>query len=106
MTPALESWVTLAIQVPLVGLFIIFSIVMIEKFLKSIDALTKAFANSIETITKSFVDSAEKRDVAWREFFNQQREANSAAIGNMADRFSSEIHALSKEVAEMRGFCK
>lgn len=103
MTPTVESWISLAIQIPLVGLFIYFSITMIEKFLKSISDITKTFAASIEVINKSFVDSADKRDGAWRDFFNQQREANAQAIQNMAVRFSDEIRAIGKEVSEMRG---
>lgn len=103
MTPVAESWVGLAIQIPLVGLFIYFSIMMIEKFLKSISELTAAFSKSIEAVNKSFVDSADKRDIAWRDFFNQQREANNASIANMAQRFSDEIRVLGKEIAELRG---
>jgi len=101
MTPA-DNWITLAIQVPLVGLFIYFSIVMIDKFLKAIGDLTKAFSLTVETITKSFVDSADKRDAAWRDFFNQQREANAQAIQNMAVRFSDEIRVIGKEVSALR----
>jgi hypothetical protein len=106
MTPAIESWVSLAIQIPLVGLFIIFSIMMIDKFLKSISDMTKAYSNSIEVVTKTFVDSADKRDAAWREFFSQQREANNQSIQNMAIRFSDEIRAIGKDVAAMRGEMK
>ncbi|MBI5942885.1 MAG: hypothetical protein HY864_00835 [Chloroflexi bacterium] len=106
MTPIAESWITLAIQVPLVGLFIAFSLMMIDKFLKSIQQLTAAFAASVEAVTKSFVESGDKRDAAWRDFFNQQREANNMAIQNMAVRFSDEIRALGKEVSELRGLHK
>ena len=107
MTPSsVETWITLAIQVPLVGLFIYFSITMIDKFLKSISEITKNFASSIELINKSFVDSADKRDAAWRDFFNQQRESHGQSIQAMATRFSDEIRAIGKEVSEMRGQSK
>lgn len=92
MTPAVESWISLAIQIPLVGLFIWFSL-----------RLVSAFLTSNETITKNFVESMDRRDQAWREFIREQREANNAAIQNMASRFSDEIRALGKEVAAMRG---
>jgi hypothetical protein len=49
------------------------------------------------------VESADKRDAAWRDFFNQQREANAQAIQNMAVRFSDEIRVQGKEIAELRG---
>lgn len=103
MTPTVESWITLAIQIPLVGLFIFFSMAMIDKFLRSISEITKTFAASIEAINKTFVESADKRDAAWRDFFNQQREANANAIQNMAVRFSDEIRNIGKEVAELKG---
>lgn len=103
MTPTVESWITLAIQIPLVGLFIFFSMALIDKFLRSISEITKTFATSIETISRTFVDSSDKRDVAWREFFNQQRESNAHAIQNMAVRFSDEIRNMGKEIAELKG---
>ena len=102
MTQA-ETWISLAIQIPLVGLFIYFSILLIDKFLKSIDSIVKSFALTVESITKAFVDSTDSRDQAWRDFFNAQREQNNAAISHMAERFSTEIRAIGKEVAEIRG---
>ncbi len=81
MTPAIETWIGLAIQIPLVGIFVYFTLIIIDKFLKSIDT----------------------RDAAWREFFNQQRQANNEAISNMAERFAGEIRSLGKEIAELRG---
>lgn len=81
-TPSsLEAYIGLLIQIPLVGIFVWFSLDLIAKFLKSIDA----------------------RDEQWRAFFNQQREANNQAIDNMARRFADEIRALGKEVAELKG---
>lgn len=80
MTPALD-YVGLLIQIPLVGIFVWFTLLIIDKFLKSIDT----------------------RDAAWRDFMNQQRQANNDAIANMAARFSDEIRALGKEVSELRG---
>lgn len=102
-TASVEAWISLAIQIPLVGLFIYFSIMVIDKFLKTLSELTAAYARSVETVSKSFVDSADKRDAAWREFFNSQREANNQSIQNMAQRFSDEIRTLGKEVAQLRG---
>lgn len=98
-----ETWISLAIQIPLVGLFIYFSILLIDKFLKSIDSIVKSFAASIENITKTFVASADARDQAWRDFFNALRDNNNASIAHMAERFSTEIRAQGKEVAELRG---
>lgn len=87
-----EAWLGLAVQIPIVGIFVWFSLQLISYFLKSID----------------------ERDKQWREFLKQQadttnvqmtqqREANNAAIASMAARFADEIRALGKEVAELRG---
>jgi len=76
-----EAWLGLAIQIPLVVIFVWFSLQLISVFLKSIDS----------------------RDAQWREFFNQQRIANNEAIANMAQRFADEIRILGKEIAELRG---
>lgn len=84
MTPSTEAWISLAIQIPLVGIFVWFSLQLISYFLNSID----------------------KRDAAWREFINSQREANNLSIANMATRFSDEIRILGKEIAELRGEIK
>ena len=81
MSTTLEGWIGLLVQIPLVGIFVWFSLQLISYFLKSIDT----------------------RDQAWREFMNQQREANNMAIQHMATRFSDEIRALGKEIAELKG---
>ena len=77
----LEAWVGLAVQIPVVALFVWFSLQIISYFLKSIDA----------------------RDEQWRIFFNQQREANNQSIQSMAARFADEIRVMGKEIAELRG---
>jgi len=84
VTTQAETWIGLAIQIPLVGIFVYFTLIIIDKFLKSIDT----------------------RDAAWREFFNTQREANNQSIASMAERFATEIRSLGKEIAELRGNVK
>lgn len=76
-----ETWLGLLIQIPLVGIFVWFSLQLITVFLKSIDA----------------------RDAQWRDFFKQQQAANNEAIAHMAQRFADEIKAIGKEVAELKG---
>ena len=77
----IESYIGLLIQIPLVGIFVWFSLQLISIFLKSLDA----------------------RDQQWRLFIEQERRANHEAIANMAARFSDEIRVLGKEVSELRG---
>lgn len=75
-----DAWLSLAIQVPLVGIFVSFSLILVDKFLKSMDL----------------------RDSSWRDFLDRQQSTNQTAMANMATRFSDEIHMLGKEVAELR----
>lgn len=81
MTTNMEAYVGLLIQIPLVGIFVWFSLQLIATFLKAI----------------------EQRDQAWREFLAQQRTFDREAIAHMAQRFSDEIRTLGSEVAEFRG---
>ena len=79
-----EPYVGLLIQVPLVGIFVWFALALIKMFNESID----------------------KRDVAWRDFLEQQRKSNNEAIAHMAERFADEIKTTGKEVAALRGALK
>ena len=81
MTSSTEAWVSLAIQIPIVGIFVWLSLQLIASFLKALD----------------------QRDKSWQEFLAAQREADRGSIGGMAQRFSDEIRALGKDIAEMRG---
>ena len=77
----MEAYLGLLIQIPLVGIFVWFSLQLISIFLKAIDT----------------------RDAAWRMFIEQERKANNDAIEHMATRFSDEIRTLGKEISELRG---
>ena len=81
MTPNVEAYIGLLIQIPLVGIFVWFSLQLISTFLKAI----------------------EQRDQAWRDFLAQQRSYDREAIAHMAQRFSDEIRTLGAEVAQFRG---
>jgi hypothetical protein len=79
-----EGYIGLLIQVPLVGIFVWFSLKIVSIFMSSLDS----------------------RDKQWQDFLEQQRKANNEAIAHMAQRFSDEIKQLGKEVAELRGALK
>lgn len=81
MSANIEAYIGLLIQIPLVGIFVWFSLQLITTFLKAI----------------------EQRDQAWREFLSQQRSYDREAIAHMAQRFSDEIRTLAGEVSEFRG---
>lgn len=79
-----DAYIGLLIQIPLVGIFVWFSLKLIDMFLKSIDT----------------------RDAQWRSFIEQERKANADALGYMASKFADEIRVIGKEVAELRGSAK
>lgn len=68
-------------QIPLVGIFVWFSLVLIRTFLGNL----------------------ERRDEQWQKFFEEQRVSYHEAIASMASRFGDEIRSVGKEVAELRG---
>jgi len=76
-----DSYISLLIQIPLVGIFVWFSLRLISIFMASL----------------------EKRDEQWRVFLEEQRQSSQDAIAHMAGRFADEIKALGKEVAEIKG---
>jgi len=80
----IEQYIGLLIQVPLVGIFVWFSLAMI----------------------KLFTDLIDRRDKAWQEFLKQQQETNNNAIKAMAERFADEIRSLGKEIASLHGEMK
>ena len=76
MTPEL---IGLLVQIPLVGIFVWFSLQLIAIFLKAIDA----------------------RDQQWRAWMEAERHANNEALKNMAERFANEIHNLQQRIGEL-----
>ncbi len=76
-----ENYISLLAQIPLVGIFVWFSLRLITVFMASL----------------------EKRDEQWRVFLEQQRLTSQDAMAHMAGRFADEIKAIGKEVAEIRG---
>ena len=77
MEAALNSYIGLLIQVPLVGMFIWFTLRQ----------------------NKDFLTAMERRDEQWREFLNNHTESTNQAIGRIAE----EVKHLAREVSEMRG---
>jgi hypothetical protein len=90
-----EAYIGLLIQVPLVGIFVWFSLKIVSIFMASLDLRDRQWTTSLES-----------RDKQWQDFLEQQRKANNEAIAHMAQRFSDEIKQLGKEVAELRGAIK
>lgn len=80
----IDQYIGLLIQIPLVGIFVWFSLQLISIFLKSIDA----------------------RDQQWRQWMELERKTGHEATAHMAAHFADEIHVLSKEVSELRGQLK
>lgn len=81
MNTNIEAYIGLLIQVPLVGIFVWFSLTLIRYFLAYL----------------------EKSDATWQAFLEEQRQSCHDAISGMVARFGDEIRAVGKEVAEQRG---
>jgi len=77
MEAAINSYIGLLIQVPLVGMFIWFTLRQ----------------------NKDFLTAMERRDEQWREFLNKHTESTNQAIGRIAE----EVKQLGREISEMRG---
>lgn len=76
MTSTVEPYIGLLIQVPLVGMFIWFTLRQ----------------------NKDFLEAMEKRDEQWRGFLNSHTESTNQAIGRIAE----EVKSLSREVSALR----
>ena len=72
-----ESYVSLLIQVPLVGMFIWFTLRQ----------------------NKDFLTAMEKRDEQWRGFLREHTESSNSAISRIAE----EVKGLSREMSELKG---
>jgi hypothetical protein len=77
----LSSYLGLLVQVPLVGIFVWFSLKLVGLFLAALD----------------------KRDEQWQQFIAQQQAMAQEATRNMAVRFADEIRVLGKEISELKG---
>lgn len=84
----LEPYIGLLIQVPIVGIFIIFTLKIVDRFMQSMEKRDQAM---------------ESRDDKWQNFLAEQRTEFSAAIASLAARFGDEIKSLSLEVSRMNG---
>lgn len=84
MGTEIESYIGLLIQIPLVGIFVLFSLRLVAIFLESLD----------------------KRDVQWQIFLEEQRKSYHDAIQSMSSRFGDEIRVLGKEISELRGMTR
>lgn len=72
-----ETYIGLLIQVPLVGMFIWFTLRQ----------------------NKDFLAAMEKRDEQWREFLKDHTNTTNAAISRIAE----EVKCIGREVSELRG---
>lgn len=72
-----SSYISLLIQIPLVGIFVWYS----------------------SRQNKDFLDAMEKRDAQWRTFLQEHTALTNAAIARIAE----EVKLLGREISEMRG---
>lgn|GEM_PF-1926456 len=77
----METYIGLLIQVPLVGVFIWFTLKIVDRFMASLDA----------------------RDKQWQDFLAQQRKETNEAMTSLATRLGEEIKSVTNKVAEFNG---
>jgi len=87
----LQPYISLFVQIPIVFIFVWFSINMLDKFLRALEKRDEQLA---------------KRDEQFQVFLEQQRKSSFDAMGHMTGRFADEIKALGKDIAELRGKIK
>lgn len=76
-----EAYIGLLIQVPLVGIFIWFTLKIVDRFLLSLD----------------------NRDKQWQSFLDAERKEMNEAMTNLAQRLGDEIKTIATEVARVNG---
>lgn len=85
MTPTspagIEAYIGLLIQVPIVGIFIWYTLQVVDRFMRSLDT----------------------RDKEWRDFFSAQRRESAEAQALLAERLGEEIKDIAAEVAKLSG---
>jgi hypothetical protein len=79
-----DAILSLLIQIPLVGIFVWFSL-----------RLIKIFLDELQSRANRETDERSKRDQDWREFLREQSVTNSVITGRLAE----EIKALAAQVA-------
>jgi len=67
-----DAWVSLLIQVPLVGIFIWFTLKLNEQNIQAVN----------------------KRDMEWRDFLKEQREQSNAGLGRLAEELKENTQGL------------
>lgn len=77
MTPQTDAYISLLMQIPLVGIFVWFSLVLIKIFMNHLKEL----------------------NVSWQGFLEEQRKANNESIVTL----TNEVKGLCTGIAEMRG---
>lgn len=87
MESAVPSWLTLLIQVPLVGVFIWYSLEMAKKNTES---------------QKAFMDSLEKRDMA----FEMRNKSTIEAIGNLNNAICAQLKEVERSNEEHDRFVR
>jgi len=84
----IEQYIGLFIQIPLVFIFIWFTLKIVDRFMVSLDKRDTAI---------------EMRDDKWQKFLTEQRREFGEAIALLAERLGEEIKIVSSEVSRMNG---
>ena len=87
-----EQYIGLLVQVPLVGIFIFFTLRLIGIFNATIEKREAAWSAAME-----------KRDEEWRTFLSEQSTTSNDTIVALGARFGNEIKEVGEKVATLTG---
>lgn len=93
------DYIGLLIQVPIVGIFIFFTLKLIGIFMT---ALTQ-FQEAQKQRDAQWENALIQRDEQWQDFLKEQREITNNAITSLAARLGEEIKNVAQEVAKLEG---
>ncbi len=85
---AISQYIGLLVQVPLVGIFIFFTLKLISIFIGTVD---------------KFLAALKERDEQWKSFLEEQRKINNEVIKDFASRLGEEMKKVTSEVAKLEG---
>lgn len=99
MTTTIEPWVNLLIQVPLVGIFVWFTLTIMARFQDAQEKRDTAFLAAQKERDVTFLNAQKERDTSWQEFLKEQRAASNQVLGQVV----TEIKQVAAELNAVKG---
>ncbi len=93
------DYIGLLIQVPLVGIFIYFTLKLINIFM----AAQAEFLKTLQQQNEKWEHATKQRDEQWQTFLREQRDTTNEAMVSLAARLGDEIKNIAQVVARLEG---